>query len=193
MARHFGKWKAHQFQYAQLLTLKGLVCNTHSWQPSTWAIGFRVPKPYPLSFFVHQTSHTNLGSFHYMGTSHNMFGCSLQGVLTQVKNDDKLSCEEKFHATNWKAQACTRALLFFLLSFGGWGGWGDFFPIFPWFPMCSFKFPMGSQYVPQHILHSTSLLSPMFWNYRPPFTYIDGPKGRNSILQNKTFYFEEPL
>jgi hypothetical protein len=26
-----------------------------------------------------------------------------------------------------------------------------------------------------------------------PFTYIGGPKGRNSILQNRTFYFGEPL
>jgi len=26
----------------------------------------------------------------------------------------------------------------------------------------------------------------------PLFIYMDGPKGRNSILQNKTFYFREP-
>ncbi len=40
-----------------------------------------------------------------------------------------------------------------------------FFVIFPWFPVCyhyvPFKFPMGSQRVPQHVLHSTSLLSHM--------------------------------
>ncbi len=48
---------------------------------------------------------------------------------------------------------------------GGQGGRGFFF-VFPWFPMCSryvpFKFPMGSQSVPQHVLHSTSLLSHIF-------------------------------
>ncbi len=26
----------------------------------------------------------------------------------------------------------------------------------------------------------------------PPFTYIGGPKGRNSILQNRNFYFGKP-
>jgi hypothetical protein len=60
----------------------------------------------------------------------------LQGVLAEAKNADELFWEEKFHAANGKARACTQgALLFFLLSFGA-GGQGFFF-IFPWFPMCS--------------------------------------------------------
>ncbi len=47
-------------------------------------------------------------------------GCSLQGVFAQAKNGDELLWEEKFHAANGKAQACTQgALLFFLLSLGG--------------------------------------------------------------------------
>jgi len=88
-------------------------------------------------------------------------GCSLQGALAHAKNGDEVFWEEKFHATNGKAQACIQgALLFFLLCFGGGGR--DFFFIFPDFPMCShyvpFKFPMGSQYFPQHFLHTSSLL-----------------------------------
>jgi len=56
-------------------------------------------------------------------------GCSLQGVLAQAKNGDKLYWEEKFHEINGKVQTCIQgALLFFLLSLveggGGGGGWG---------------------------------------------------------------------
>jgi hypothetical protein len=29
-------------------------------------------------------------------------------------------------------------------------------------------------------------------NCCPPFTHIGGPKGRNSIFQNRTFYLGEP-
>jgi hypothetical protein len=61
-------------------------------------------------------------------------GCSLQGALAHAKNGDEVFCEEKFHAANVKAQACTQgALLFFLLCFGGVGGAGgrDFFSFFP--------------------------------------------------------------
>jgi hypothetical protein len=79
-------------------------------------------------------------------------GCSLQGVLAQAKNGDKVFWEEKLHAANGKAQACTQgALIFFLLGLF-WGGWGEVFFIFPWFSMCShyvpFKFAMSSHYVP---------------------------------------------
>ncbi len=95
----------------------------------------------------------------------NKYGVLCNGVLAQAKNLDKLFWEEKFHAANGKAQACTQGgLLFFPLSLGG----KDFFFIFPWFPTCScyvpFKFPMGShqvlnmfpssQWVPRHVLHS---------------------------------------
>ncbi len=46
----------------------------------------------------------------------------------QAKNSDKLFWEEKFHATNGKAQAHTKcALHFFLLSLGGEGFRGDIF------------------------------------------------------------------
>jgi hypothetical protein len=49
----------------------------------------------------------------------------------QAKNGDKLFWEEKFHATNGKAQAHTKgALHFFLLSFGGKGFRGGSFSVF---------------------------------------------------------------
>jgi len=52
----------------------------------------------------------------------------LQGVLAQAKNGDQVFWEEKFHAANGKAQACTQgALLFFLLCWGV----GDSFSYFP--------------------------------------------------------------
>jgi hypothetical protein len=31
-----------------------------------------------------------------------------------------------------------------------------------------------------------------FGKFCPPFIYIGGPKGRNSILQHRTLYFGEP-
>jgi len=47
-------------------------------------------------------------------------GCSLQGALAQAKNSDELLWEEKFHAANGKAPACTHGgLPFLLFSFGG--------------------------------------------------------------------------
>jgi hypothetical protein len=60
-------------------------------------------------------------------------------------------------------------------------------------------FPMSSQYVPQvlNVLPKTSPKAPHLCPYVlakccPPFTYLGGSKGRNSILQNRTFYFGEP-
>ncbi len=43
---------------------------------------------------------------------------------------------------------------------------------------------------PQHVLHSNWLLSShMLWQMLSSFhLYIGGPKGKNSILQNRTFY-----
>jgi hypothetical protein len=100
--------------------------------------------------------------------------------------------EEKFHAANGKAQASTQdALLFFLFVLEGEGGGErDYLVIFPGFPMCSqyvpLKFPMGSHDVPQFhnvFPNSTSLLSQYaLEEWCPPFTYIDGSKGRNYIL-----------
>ncbi len=70
----------------------------------------------------------------------------------------------------------------FLSLVGGGGGDGIFFhfSLVPnvFFPLCSFKvpneFPIGSQYVCQHVLHSTSLLSHMVWQMLFSFTYIGG-------------------
>ncbi len=83
---------------------------------------------------------------------------------------------------------------------GGTGGGERFFFIFPGFPMCShyvpFKFPMGSQYFPQHFLHTSSLLSHMPWKMVSSFHLycIGGPKGRNCTVQNRAFCFgESPL
>jgi hypothetical protein len=60
-----------------------------------------------------------------------------------------------------------------------------------WVPNMLPKFPIV---FPQHVLHSTSL----FISYALAIvvllskTYIRGPKARNSILQNRAFYFGEP-
>jgi hypothetical protein len=62
--------------------------------------------------------------------------------------------EEKFHAANGKAQACTQGALHFF-PFKVWVGEGFFFLKIPWFPKRShyvpFKFPLGSHYVPQTV------------------------------------------
>ncbi len=96
----------------------------------------------------------------------------MQGLLAQAKNGDQVFWEEKFHAVNGKAQACTqRALFFSLLCFGRGGGDVFHIPRLPnVFAVCSFKFPIGSQYVPQfhnvfpqRVIHTISLLSHMPW------------------------------
>jgi hypothetical protein len=68
----------------------------------------------------------------------------------------------------------------------GWGRGAIFFPFFPGSQGVPFKFSMGSQCVPRQVLHSTSLSSYMLWQM---LSSLGGPKGRNSILQNRTLYF----
>jgi len=118
----------------------------------------------------------------------------------------------EIHAADGKAQACTQgALLFFLLSLVGGGGGGgkrenEFFLIFPWFPMCShyvpFTFSMGFHQVLNMFLKfpTCSPTYPPWYLTFLPYALanvvhlsptLGGPKGRNSILQNRTFYFRE--
>jgi hypothetical protein len=99
---------------------------------------------------------------------------------------------------------------FFLVSFGGGEGWGGgvegvFKRLGSWFPNLSmvpnvfhvpFKFPMDSHQVPNMFPNVFSIaphFDPLcFGKCCPPLVYIGGPKGRNSILQNRTFYFGCP-
>jgi hypothetical protein len=74
-----------------------------------------------------------------------------------------------------------------------WGRGKVFFFIFPWFPS-------GSHYVPQVPNEFPNMFSiaPHFYpicfgKCCPPMkTYIGGLKGRNTMLQNRTFYVREP-
>ncbi len=124
--------------------------------------------------------------------------------ISPPKNGDELFWEQKFHAANGKAQAFTQgALLSCLLGFEREGRNFLYFPQVPKvFPLCSLQVPnrftSGSKFVPQvlsvltkHVLQSTSShFYPMcLGKCCPPFTCIGGPKGKNSILQNRTFYF----
>jgi hypothetical protein len=93
------------------------------------------------------------------------------GVLARAKNGDQVFWEEKFHAANGKAQACTQGALLFSLSCLGERERErerEFFVIFPGFPMCSqyvpFKFPMGSHDVPQfcNVFHNMCSIAPHF-------------------------------
>jgi hypothetical protein len=74
----------------------------------------------------------------------------------QAKNGDKLFWEEKFHATNGKAQAHTEcALHFFLLSLGGGAFRGGYFLVF-----------LGSHYVDHLTIRSFWLAKngdKLFW------------------------------
>jgi hypothetical protein len=107
-------------------------------------------------------------------------------VLALAKNGDQLSWEEKFHAANGKAQACTQGAFLFAL-------------VPNVFSLCSLQvrngFLSGSQYVPQVLNVFPNMFSiarhfyPLcFGKCCRPFTYIGGPKGRNSTLHNRRFY-----
>jgi hypothetical protein len=68
--------------------------------------------------------------------------------------------------------------------------------VFPLRPLSSQWYPLGSQNVP-NVFSNMFSIAPHFYPIRfskccPPFTYLSGPKGRNSILQNRTLYFGEP-
>jgi len=72
--------------------------------------------------------------------------------------------EREISCSQWEGPNMhSKRLVFFPFMFWGVGGGEErFFFIFPDFPMCShyvpFKFPMGSQYFPQHFFHTSSLL-----------------------------------
>ncbi len=119
----------------------------------------------------------------------------MQGALAHAKNGDKVFWEEKFHAANVKAQACTQgALLFFLLCFGGGGG-RDFFSFLPASQGVHTMFLSSSQWVP-NIFPNIFSVPPHFYpiclgKCCPPLTFIGGPKGRNCTLQNRALCFGE--
>ncbi len=126
-------------------------------------------------------------------------GCSLQGALAHAKNGDEVFLEEKFHAANGKAQACTQgALLFFLLCFGVWGGaWGEggggefffhFSQLLNVFALCSFQVPNGFPTFSPCLFTFICL-----GKWCPLFTCIGGPKGKNCTVQNRAFCFGEFL
>jgi hypothetical protein len=108
--------------------------------------------------------------------------------ISQAKNSDWLFWEEKIHAADGKAQACTQgALLFFLLSLGEEGV--DFSSVFPssqcvstTFPWVSNGFPSTFHYVPQvpNVLPNPFYIASHFCPIRfgkccPPFIYIGEP------------------
>jgi len=129
----------------------------------------------------------------------------LQGVLAQAKDVDELFWEEKFHAANMKVQMCTQGALLFLFfpQLGRGGFFFHFFLVPNVFPLCALQvpngFPSGFQYVPQvpNVFPNMFSIAPHFYpicfgKCCPRFTYIGGPKGMNSTLQNRTLYFGEP-
>ncbi len=63
-----------------------------------------------------------------------------------------------------------------------------FFSLFHGCQCISFKFPMGYEHVPQHVIPNTSLECICFGKCCPPLTSVGEPNGRHSILQNRTFY-----
>jgi hypothetical protein len=109
--------------------------------------------------------------------SMNRYDVLCKGYSPMPKMVTKSFVEKKFHAPNGKAQACTQgALLFFLLS--------------------SHCVPQHVPQVPNVFLNMFSM-APHFYHICfgkccPPFTCVGGPKGRNSIPQNRAFYFGEP-
>ncbi len=89
-------------------------------------------------------------------------------------------------------------LFFFSFEGGGAGGRGkkDFFFIFCWFPMRSLQVPNRfsicsprSQCVPQHVLHSTSLLSHMFWQMLSSFHLYRCAKGDEIYTSKQNLLF----
>jgi hypothetical protein len=84
---------------------------------------------------------------------------------------------------------------FFPFKFGGAGR--GFFSFFPGSHCVLTMFPLSFQWVPNMFPNMFSIAPPFypicFGKCCPPFTYIAGTKDRNSILQNRTIYFGEPL
>ncbi len=109
----------------------------------------------------------------------------MQGVLAEAKNGDEVFWEEKFHAANGKAKACTQGALLFFFSFMFWGGWGGgnfFFSFFPDSECVCTMFPSSSYYVSQFcnvflFLHTTSLLSHIPWKMASSFHLYRWAKG----------------
>jgi len=109
--------------------------------------------------------------------------------------------EEKCHVANGKAQACTQSALFIILfSFERGGGGGRIFFLFFFGSQCvPTMFPLGSQWVlnmspkfpmcSQHVVHSTSLLSHMFWQMLSSFHLYRYAKGDEIYTSKQNFLF----
>jgi hypothetical protein len=114
--------------------------------------------------------------------------------IAQAKNGDKFFWKEKIHAANGKAQKHALKVPYFF-SFQvlgqGEGFFFFFFFIFPWFPSGSHSVPQVPNEFPNKFSIAPDFSPICFGKCYPPFTYIAGPKERNTILQNKTFYFGE--
>ncbi len=134
----------------------------------------------------------------------------MQGVLEPRPKLVMNPFGKRNSCSQWEGRSMhSRQLVFFLLSFGVGGGRGRgrrIIFIFPWFPMCShyvpFNFSMGFHRVFNMFLKFPACSSTcppwhltfMLWQMLSSFhTILGGPKGRNSILQNRTFYFRESL
>ncbi len=79
-------------------------------------------------------------------------------------------------SVDWPLSLSIHAFLFFI--FWGSGVKAKSSQVPDMFPK---EFPIAPHFYPK-----------CFDKCCPPFTYIGGPKGGNSVLQNRTFYFGEP-
>ncbi len=141
-------------------------------------------------------------------------GCSQEGLLVQAKTSGSQFYEQNFYATNEKLCHGVRGPPFFSCECGG-EGWFFIFKFGEWIVHCSLsswtvesplsmqalficlflrlggggqgsqvrdmfpkEFPIAPHFVPYEMLFSFSLQL--------------GQRGRNSILQNKTFHIGEP-
>ncbi len=84
---------------------------------------------------------------------------------------------------------------FYVLGLGGGGGkiFFHFSRLPNVFALCSLQvpngFPMGSQYFPQHVLHTTSLLSHMPWKMVSSFHLYRWAKGEELYTSKQSLLF----
>ncbi len=123
-------------------------------------------------------------------------------LLVQAKNGNKQSRNIEISCTQWEGSACTQsALIYFSFKFWVGGPPGGLFFLLSFVPnMFFFKFPMGSQYVPQvtnvfpkGVPKQHKALIPYILPKVLPFSPIYlGQKGGNTPSFHRIFYFGKP-
>jgi hypothetical protein len=108
------------------------------------------------------------------------FPCNQWEVAPWSEWSSLFSCDGGGGLSTWRVDFLWKVILFCFVVFSMWGREGQ-----------SKEFPSPNMFHKEFSIE-LHFYPTCFNKHCPPFTSIGGPKGKNSILQNRTFYLDKP-